>query len=222
MARARRGLGRRHELSGLICSAGFASGDRFVVGHWERSPLGPMTDLMWARPDDERVLLVDRPEVGDFITAVYRFDRVQVVPVHVGWDGTNLELTAGDVTLDTRAGAGRRVPLARFRPPWFTRWVEGALARPLLGVRTYGVSASGVREWYRTDEYRPVVAAAAYLQREDLGGLGPLVPPVRFGFTGPPRRPSIVRVRPLLVDPTGRLDRLLAGSSGARPESSPL
>ena len=200
----------RHELSGLICSAGFSSGDRFVVGHWERSPVGPMTDLMWARPDGRRVLLAGTWQAAELITAVYGFDEVRVVLVEAAWDGTDLELTAGEVSLDMRAGPGWRLPLGRLRPPWFTRWVEGMVARVLLGVRTHGVTASGIFEWYRADEYRRVVEARASVGGDDLGTLRPLVPEVGFGFTGPPRRPSVVRVRPLLADPTGHLDRVLA------------
>ncbi len=182
-----------------------------MVGHWERSPLGPMTDVMWARPDNQRLLLADRSSVADFIAAVYDFDQVEVVPITAAWDGTNLELTAGELVLEMQAGPGWKLPFGRARTPWFTRWVEGALARALLGVRTYGVSASGVREWYRADDYRRVVRARARLAGVDLGALQPVVTPVEFGFTGPPRRPSMVRVRPLLVDPSGRLDRLVTG-----------
>jgi hypothetical protein len=50
-----------YELDGTISNVAFASGDRFVVGQWARSPIGPMNDVMWARPDGTRVLLVDRP-----------------------------------------------------------------------------------------------------------------------------------------------------------------
>jgi hypothetical protein len=199
----------RHELAGVIASAGFESGDRFVVGHWQRSPLGPMTDVMWAQPDDRRVLLVDRAEAAEFITAVYGFDHVDVVPIRADSDGASLEVKAGDVDLTIRAGPGWRLPMARLRPAWFTRWVEGPVARALLGVRTFGTSASGVKEWYRATEYRPVVEARASVGGIDLGALLPAIGTVGFGFTGPPRRPSMVRVSPLLLDRTGRLDRLL-------------
>ena len=36
-----------------------------------------------------------------------------------------------------------------------------------------------------------------------------LDPPLGVGFTDPPRRPSVVAVRPLLHDPTGRLDEIV-------------
>ena len=181
----------RFALSGVIVSAGFASGDRFMVGHWASSPLGPLNDVMWGRPDGERVLLASSAAEADFITAVYRFDRVDVVPVRA------------------RAGRGWRLPLRR-RPAWFTRWVEGPVARAAMGVRTYGTSPTGVRQWYQAERSRPLVEATARLSGRDLGPLVHRWDPVRVGFTEPPRRPSWVDVRPLLEDPSGHLDRLLA------------
>jgi hypothetical protein len=95
-----------------------------------------------------------------------------------------------------------------------TRWVEAPVARALLGVHTYGVTATGVREWYQADEHRRLVAGAARLEGGDLGPLAPIDPPLGVGVSEPPRRPSMVRVRPLLVDPTGALDRVLAAEVG--------
>ena len=195
---------------GTIFSAGFASGDHFVVGRWDRSPIGPMADVMWARPDGERVLLVPTQGAGDFITAVYRFHRVEVVPFAVGTGAVTLDLAAGDVALHLRGGRGWRLPLARLRSAWFTRWLEAPLARALLGVRTYGRSPTGVREWYRADEYRRLVEGRATLAGTDLGDLRPRGGRLGFGFSEPPRQPAMVRVRPLLIDPTGRLDRVVA------------
>jgi hypothetical protein len=179
-----------------------------MVGHWAESPLGPLDDVMWGRPDGERVLLASSEREAEFITAVYRFDRVEVVPVAVvSGDGT-LALEAGDVELQVRAGRGWRLPLRR-RPAWFTRLVEGPVARVTMGVRTYGTSPTGVHEWYQAERSRPLVEASARLGGSDLGALVPTWDPVRVGFTEPPGRPSWVDVRPLLEDPSGRLDRLL-------------
>jgi hypothetical protein len=214
----RRGGG-RYELVGAICSAGFASGDRFVVGLWKDSPLGAMTDVMWARPDGERVLLAEVRPVADLITAIYRFDRVELVPIDSRFDGRQLELTAGSLSLAMQGGPGWRLPLGRVRPRWFTRWVEGAIARPLLGVRTFGVSPTQVRQWYRSEEYRPVVEARARVSGADLGALRPIDVPVRFGFTGPPRRPSMVRLHSLLEDRSARLEAVIRPDTqvGKRP-----
>lgn len=46
--RATRGRLSRYELIGTISKVGFSSGHRFVVGHWESSPVGPLNDVMWA------------------------------------------------------------------------------------------------------------------------------------------------------------------------------
>jgi hypothetical protein len=169
-----------------------------------------MRDVMWARPDGERVLLVDRPAAGRFISAVYDFDRVEVVAVFGEADDRSLHLRAGAVTLDLCAGRGWRLPFGRWRPPALTRWVEGPIASAVMGVRTYGVSPTGVREWYRADEYRPLVSATASVDGVDLGPLTPFPTPAGFGFSEPPRRPAMVKVRPRLEDPSGTLAGVVA------------
>ena len=203
------------ELRGTIASAGFSSGHRFVVGHWDESPIGPLDDVMWARPDGLRVLLVDRQEAARLITAVYRFDTVEVVPLRCRVDDALLVVTAGELALTMRGGRARRIPLSglRSRPP--VRPMERLLARGLLGVQTWGVSPTGVREWYRADEYRRVAAAEARLDGRDLGRLRRFHAPARFGFSEPPRHPAMVRVRPLLHDPSGRLAEVLGSPGGS-------
>jgi hypothetical protein len=203
------------ELAGTIASAGFSSGHRFVVGHWADSPLGPMDDVMCARPDGTRVLLADRREVAQLITAVYRFDVVEVVPVRYAMDEDVLTVAAGDLCLTLRTGRRWPIPLAGLRRHRIARPVEGLAARALLGVRTWGVSPSGVWEWYRADEYRRVVTGEARLAGRDLGRLRPFHEPAGFGFSEPPRHPSVVRVQPLLHDPSGRLAAVVG--TGARP-----
>ena len=167
---------------------------------------------MWARPDGERVLLVDGDAGARFITAVYAFDRVEVVPVVGEVDDRSLRLTAGPVTLSLQAGPGWRLPFGRLRPAWLTRFVEAPIAAAAMGVRTYGVSPSGVREWYRADEYRPLRHGTATVDGHDCGTLQPFARPAGFGFSEPPRRPAMVKVRPRLDDPSGRLDALVPSS----------
>ena len=57
------------------------------------------------------------------------------------------------------------------------------------------------------------------LDQIDLGAMAPIDPACGFGFSEPPRRPTITLVRPLLHDPSGQLDEVLAslgsGASGA-------
>jgi hypothetical protein len=198
----------RHALGGAIISTGMASGDRFVVGRWRTTPIGPMTDVMWARPDGERVLLAPSEAAARFITAVYAFDRVVVTPFEVDAGPRSLSVAAADLTLRLEAGRGVRIP-ATWRPPWVTRFVEGPVAAVVLGVRTHGRSPTGVHEWYRADRWSPLASASATLAGRSLGAMAPVRPPVGVGFSEPPSRPSWVDVRPLLLDPSGHLDAVL-------------
>lgn len=177
-----------------------------MVGSWASSPVGAFTDVMWATPSGRRVLLVPSRRAGRYVSAVYGFDAVEVVPVAATAGGRALDVHAGDVRLHLELGPGWRIPLAWLRPPAVTRWVEGPIARALLGVRTYGVSPSGVREWYAADEYRRVAAARASVAGRDLGRMETRWAAAGFGFSEPPRVPAVVRVRPVLEDPSGRLD----------------
>jgi len=160
-----------------------------------------MDDLMWATPAGERWLVTSTREVADFVARIYDFDRVVVTPLVVDADsGRHLDVHAPDLGLDVHMEAGRGwpIPLPRRRPTWFTRAVEAPIARRLMGVEPYGVSPTGVREWYQASRYRPLVAARAFVDGVDLGPLGPLSPAVRFGFSEPPRRPSLVEVTTVL------------------------
>lgn len=205
-------VGRRVELDGVIASAGFASGDRVVLGLWDRGPLGAMSDVMWARPDGSRVLLAPDGDVATFVTSVYRFDEVRIVAFEGVRDARAIALDAGPLRIRMAAGEGIPFPP---RPAWATRWVEGPLARMLLGVETYGRSPTGVREWYRTVRYRPLRWASLHVDGSDAGAMGPVSPPLGVGVSEPPTRPAAVEVRPLLVwdDAAVRSD----GRPGGRP-----
>ncbi len=186
-------------MRGAIISSGFASGDRVVVGHWQVTPHGPLTDVMWATPDGRRTLFAPHTAAADFITGVYAFDRVEVGAVVAQSGRRRLDVTMGDRSLHFTAQRG--IPIPFRRPAWFTRWVEGPVARRLLGVATYGTSPTGVREWYRTDRWAPLRDAGATVAGRSLGPMAPVSPACGFGFSEPPSRPSWVDVRPLLEYP---------------------
>ena len=180
-------------LDGRIASVGFASGDRFVVGDWRTTPVGSMNDVLWARPSGERVLLAPSERVADFVCSVYRFDRVDIVPFTVAGDRRSLFVTAGKVEIALRCGWAVRVPVVR--PRWFTRVVEDPIARVLLDVSTFGVSPTGVHEWYRATGFRRAHSAIAAIDGRDLGPFGPARPALRVGFGEAPRFASIVELR---------------------------
>jgi Protein of unknown function (DUF998) len=210
----------RHEqLRGTITSSGFASGDRFVIGRWDRSPVGPTVDVMWARPDGRRVLLAPDERTAAFVTAVYGFDEVRIESFEVAAGADHLRLRAGPVRLDLRAGP--RVLVLPPRPRWITRWLERPVARALLGVRTWGTSPTGVQEWYQATSCRFLRDAQATLDGEDLGAMAPLDPACGFGFSESPRRPSAVAVRPTLGVPGDRADDADAPIPATPPEPAP-
>lgn len=172
-----------------------------MAGTWRTSPVGALDDLMWARPDGRRVLVAATQEGADYVSSVYGFDEVVVGPLQVRLEGRFLDLRVPGAGLELHLVAGRGVALPWARPAWFTRWVEAPLARRLLGVQVYGVSPSGVQEWYRAVSFRRIVSGWASIDGRDLGRLGPVDPPAGFGFSEPPRFPTMVGVRPLLEWP---------------------
>lgn len=186
-------------MQGTISSCGFASGDRFVVGAWRRSPIGPTVDVMWARPDGTRTLLAPDEETADFVTSVYAFDDVVVTEIDAVARPRSLDLVGGGLVLRLRAdGIGFHLPP---RPLWFTRWVERPGAWALMGVRTWGTSPTGVQEWYQARACRFVTEASALVDGLDLGPMTSLRPACGFGFSESPARPSIVEVSPTLGVP---------------------
>ena len=183
-------------MDGTISSCGFASGDRFVVGAWDASPVGPTVDVMWAAPDGTRTLLAPDQATADFVTSVYGFDRVEVVDLAAVATPRSLELRGGPLTLSLRTG--RATLLLPPRPLWFTRRVEAPVARAVMGVQTWGTSPTGVQEWYQALACRWVRRASAHLDGRDLGPMTTLRPACGFGFSESLARPSIVKVRPTL------------------------
>jgi len=190
-------------MAGTISSCGFDSGDRFVVGAWRRSPIGPTIDVMWARPDGTRVLLAPDDETADFVTSVYAFDEVRTLELVATATARRLVLQSELLELRLRAdGPSFVLPP---RPLWFTRFVERPAAWALMGVRTWGTSPTGVQEWYQARRCTFVSSARATLGGVDLGGRRPLRPACGFGFSESPPWPSIVEVRPTLGVPEGWL-----------------
>jgi hypothetical protein len=159
---------------------------------------------MWARPDGRRLLVAPTEEAAAYVSGVYTFDEVVVGPLDVRLEGRRLDLHAPNLDLELHLWAGPGIVLPWPRPRWFTRWVEDPIARRIFGVRTYGVSPTGVEEWYRAVSYRRLRCGWASVGGRDLGPLGDIDPPAGFGFSEPPRRPTMVGVHPVLRRPEHR------------------
>jgi|GEM_PF-1299900 len=184
------------QMNGTISSCGFASGDRFVVGVWRESPIGPTADVMWALPDGTRVLLAPDVETAEFVTSVYGFDEVRITDLSVTASERHLRLTCDQLELRFAAnGLSFALPPT---PRWFTKYVERPVAYALMGVRTWGVSPTGVQEWYQARRCSFITSARAAVDGVDLGEQRKLEPACGFGFSESPPWPSIVEVRPSL------------------------
>ncbi|CAL9330724.1 hypothetical protein [Streptomyces sp. enrichment culture] len=186
---------------GWIAGVGTTSGTRVVLGHWQRSPFGPFSDVMLEHADGERLLLAPTPQTAEFVRGIYRFDSVRVVPVRVAVTGNTWTVTAGP--LDLRFVTGRRsilglllrtVPGALARRPAWSALMDWPARVLLPGVRTRGSARRGRRQWYGARDMRPIRLVSASWAGSDLGSTAPVLPPVRFGFGSVPRKPSLTRV----------------------------
>ncbi|WP_409484294.1 hypothetical protein [Arsenicicoccus dermatophilus] len=188
----------RHAFTGQIAGLGFAEGTRVVVGHWTASPFGAFTDVMVERGDGHRVLLAPTAEIAETVGRLYTFDEVQVVPVDAAVTTSSLVVTAGPLHL--RATVGKRptlgkalaaAPSALQRTSWFSRVTDPIARAVQQGVRTRGNTANGLQATYGATDLHLITAAQASWGGTDLGGLGRIDPPVRFGFGSTPPEPTL-------------------------------
>jgi hypothetical protein len=184
---------------------GTGSGHRLVVGHWHASPFGRVTDAMVEDPAGRRSLYAPTPPLAEFLTDVYRFDEVQVGSCSARRVGSGWEVRAGPLelsfTVGRRSPVGwllRAVPSPLARAPSWVSLLDQVARRLLPGVRTRGATRDGRRQWYGARDLHPIVAARATLHGHDLGALGPVRPPVRFGFGSVPDRPSLVQLTTMI------------------------
>ncbi len=203
------------EFDGLVAAAGFASGDRVVVGHWHDSPIGPFSDVTWSEPDGWRTRFVVDEVVKRFVTAIDVSDSVILAPgLAVGWspEESLLEVTWPGAAVEF--GVGRTVPLPEHRPR-----VRVPIGRKATAVDRYGVSATGVYEWHRTKWLRRIVSGWAVVAGRDLGEPGPPGRSVEFGLSEVPPFAALTERSTRLHDPTHHLDDVVDELRLARIES---
>lgn len=191
---------------------GLATGDgrRVVVGRWLRSPWGPFADVMTEDASGRRTLLAPSRRVADEVGTTYVFDDVVLTPVSVRCDraARRWRVVAGPLALDATLGRRTLVGMllaALPRPVARSRAFAAAadpVARVLVpGVRTVGSAGAGRREWYGATGQHAVVAVDGTWDGASLGPLLPTVPPVSFGFSSVPHRPTVTAVRTTIAVP---------------------
>ncbi len=104
--------------------------------------------------------------------------------------------------MDVELAVGRRdalgwllrvVPRAIATSPSWATLVDPVARTVLRGVRTRGTTPGGDEFYGATDRHR-IGAAVTTWDGADLGPLMAVEPPVQFGFSSVPRRPSLVAV----------------------------
>jgi hypothetical protein len=204
-------MGSRWVFDGHIAGIGSGSGLHVVVGIWQESPFGPFADAMVQLPPGRRVLLAPTEEVAEFIAATYRFEEVRVLDVSAVLAGQSLSVDAGPLAV--RAGIGGRALLGTLlrtvpRPvAVHTRWL--AAVSPLVaaagtGTRTFGTAGNGRLEYYGVSDLHHVSSAVVTWEGVDAGPLSPISPPVTFGFSSVPPRPSLAPVRTTITEVRSR------------------
>jgi len=191
----------RERFTGRIAGVGSVSGVRVVVGRWDDGPWGPFADLMVEEAGGHRVLVAPDARTHAFVAATYSFDEVVLSRVEVrdtpsGWRVESDPLTL-DLAVGRRTSLGLLLSLVPARVATAPAWcaLVDPLARLVMsGVRTRGSAGQGRREWYGATSSRAVTSLAGSWRGRDLGGVAPVVPPCRFGFSSTPRQPSVTDV----------------------------
>jgi hypothetical protein len=204
----------REHFTGWIAGLGTERGHRIVIGHWRRSPHGAVTDVMVEDPAGHRTLYAPTPQLAEFLTATYGFHDVQVTRCSARRTGPCWTVQAGPLQLSFAVGRRtllgwllRAMPAALVRTAWWVGLMDPFARRLLPGVRTRGRTHDGRRQWYGAQDLHPIIAAEVRLDGRDLGALRAVEPPVRFGFSSVPARPSLVKLTTMIetvTRPTGR------------------
>ena len=184
------------KFQGRISSSGFSSGERIVVGDWYESPLGEFTNIMWARPDGKRILMSPSKKHADYVSSLYTFEEVNIVPIDIERNKRGISVKAGDLSINMSWKRGLAIPISR--PLWFISTVEQFFANLFFKTKTFGYTCNGLREWYCIQSLSKLNSAKASDGKQDFGEMSIFQTSACFGFSGPPKKPSSVRVNSII------------------------
>jgi len=186
----------REVFRGRIFSSSFERGDRVVIGAWDDSPLGGFTNIMWADPNGNRTLISPSEKHAEYVSSLYSFEEIRIVPVDVKIDGKSISVKADDFSV--YMSWGFRFPLPFPRPLWFISSVENFFAKTLFGTRTHGIANNGSEEWYSIRSISWLKGASAIVSGDNLGAMSSRTESSCFGFSEPPRRPAAVSLSSII------------------------
>ncbi len=147
-------------------------------------------------------------EIAEFVSETYTFDRIELGPVEVKHERDGFTVRSTALSISGAPGwacavrlAAALVPPALATSPAWLRAIDPMAARLVPGVRTAGSAGHGRREYYGVRRTRRIASARTVFRGVDLGGLTPLEPPVRFGFSSAPPTPQLVSVTTTIALP---------------------
>jgi hypothetical protein len=154
--------------------------------------------------EGERSLLAPADEIAEFVSSTYTFDRTEIDGVAATHTLDGFTVSGPGLSVSGSLGGPapfdwllRLVPSRIASAPSWLRLIDPAANRLIPGVRTAGSAGSagnGRREYYGVRRARRIETTEAVFCGADLGGLTPLDPPVRFGFSSAPSTPQLVSV----------------------------
>ena len=201
----------RLTFTGHIAGLGTDAGVRMVIGWWLESPFGRFADVMVEAADGQRTLLAPTEQIAEFVSATYTFDSTEIGTVTAEHTPDKFSVAAPGLDLAGRLGGPapfdgllRLVPRRLATAPAWLRAIDPVASRLIPGVRTAGSAGNGRREYYGVRRSRRIAAVSATFRGMDLGGLAPLEPPVRFGFSSAPSTPQMVSVTTTIDLPLAR------------------
>ena len=178
---------------GRITSTGFSSGDRIVIGDWKDSPLGSFTNVMWAKPDGNRVLLSPSEVHAEYVSELYNFETVIITKIDVERNRRGFSLSGGGLSI--RVSWGLSLPLPFWRPLWFIASIENFFGGILFRTKTHGRTKNDRKEWYAVKSISRVIMAEASLDGDNLGEKKKFQTTACFGFSEPPSMPASVTLK---------------------------
>lgn len=167
-----------------------------VIGDWHNSPFGEFTNVMLAKPDGTRILFAPSKEHADYVSSLYSFEEVRVIPINVERGTNKIKVEADDLVVNMEWIGGIILPFPR--PRWFIAKIENLFAGFIFGTKTYGITNNGRKEWYCVKKISKIRCATAELGEENLGEMSDFQINACFGFSEPPRKPSSIRVTSMI------------------------
>lgn len=194
---------------GTLASFAVSSGERFVVAAWDESPLGAWGSVLVAENDGTRTLFATSARSADAVRELHDIDKVVLADVtidrsrHSEWSvgvrsddagHTSFVLRRGRPTV--RGAVVALIPRTITETRAFATFTEGMLR--VLGivvpgfrtVHTAGRLRDGRREYHCARTEHAITSVEGLFAGRRMGPLAP-VGPCGFGFSDPPRRPTI-------------------------------